>query len=66
MSHSYLHVSYLIWSLQVLVLHLPQHVVCCAQSSHFRVACPDIPWQADEPQTVAMTQQTLGPHLRHR
>ena len=58
-------VCYLIGSLQLLLLHLPQHVVSRAQSAHFRVTGPDKSRQADEPEAVAMTQQTLGPHLRH-
>lgn len=55
----------LIWCLQLLVLHLPQHVVSGAQSSHLRVARADKARQADEPQAIAVSQQTFGPHLRH-
>lgn len=36
--------SHLIWSLQLLVLHLPQHIVSCTQSAHLRVAGADKPW----------------------
>lgn len=57
---------HLIWSLQLLVLHLPQHIVSCAQRPNLGVAATDEARQADEPQAVAVTQQTLGPHLRHR
>lgn len=57
--------DHLIWSLQLLVLHPPQYIVSCAQSSHLRVARPHKPRQADEPEAVTVTQQTLGPHLRH-
>lgn len=59
-------VSNLVWSLQLLVLHHPQHVISCAQSSHLRVAVSDKRRQADEPQAIAVAKQTLRPHLRHR
>lgn len=56
----------LIWGLQLLVLHLPQHVVGGAQGSHLGVASADKARQADKPQAVAVTQQAFGPHLWHR
>lgn len=59
-------VSHLIRSLQLLVLHLSQHIVSCAQRPNHGVAATDKARQADKPQAVAVTQQTLGPHLRHR
>lgn len=72
LEHSLCHVSlvslefsHLIWSLQLLVLHLPQHVVSCAQCPNFRVAAADKPREADEPQAVAVAQETLRPHLGH-
>lgn len=57
--------AYFVGGLQLLVLHLPQHVVGSAQRSHLGGAAADKARQADEPQTVAVTQQTFGPHLRH-
>lgn len=59
-------VSYLIWSLQLFVLHFPQHIISRTQRSHLGVAVANKSWQADKPQAVAVAKQTLGPHLRHR
>jgi len=58
-------VSYLIGSLQLVVLHLPQQVVGRAQRPYLGVAGGDQRRQADEPQAVAVAQQTPRPHLGH-
>lgn len=56
---------YLIRGLQFLCLHLPEDIIGCAESPHLGVTHLHIGGQADEPQTVAVTQQTLGPQLRN-
>ena len=56
---------YLVWGLQLVVLHLPEQVVGGAQSPHLGVAGADQRRQADEPQAVAVAQQAPGPQLGH-
>lgn len=55
--------AYLVRRVDFLDMHLPQHIISGAQCSHFRVADFNIRRQADEPQAIAMPQQTSGPHL---
>lgn len=55
---------YLVRGLQFLCLHLPEDVVGGAQRPHLGVAHLHVRWQTDEPQTVAVTEQALGPQLR--
>lgn len=54
---------YLVRWLQLLVLHHPQDIVGGSECPDLRVARCYIGWQADEPQAMAMAQQTLGPHV---
>lgn len=55
---------YLIRGLQFLCLHLPEDVVGSAKRPHLGVAHLYVCRQTNEPQTVAVTEQALGPQLR--
>lgn len=55
--------TYLVWRLQFLGLHLPEDVVGGAKRAHLGVAHLHVRWQTDEPQAVAVTEEALGPQL---
>lgn len=55
---------YLVRGLQFLCLHLPEDVVGGAKCPHLGVAHFYVCRQTDKPQTVAVTEQALGPQLR--
>lgn len=58
--------SHLVRQHHLAVLHVFEDVVRRVQRAHLGALRPDEGGQVDEPEAVTVTQQALGPHVRHR